>query len=196
MCGGSVYAAKLIKKSQFTALPKETVIAICKSDTLNVKEIDLFDAVIEWGKAKLKKDGVSDEKGEALKKVLADVILHIRFGCMNTQDVAIKVSASGFLDADQILELFTYLGMKSGNKNAVPGKALAKFTSRERKGRRPPSWFKFDANKKHYNLQLNETGNVVTSNNTGNCKSSQHHTIIPSHHLLRVGSSLSVLVME
>jgi len=157
-----MYAAKIVKTKQFLALSKEQVIAIAKSDTLNIKEVDLFDAVVEWGKNLLKLNKEEDNT-DNLKKAIADVIVHVRFPCMSTTDVAVKVSASGLLASDQILELFTYLGMK-GNSKVTPGKSLRAFSSKERKGRRLPSWFKWDGNKKHSSLTLNE--DTVSSSTT------------------------------
>jgi hypothetical protein len=37
-----IYASKIVKKPKFLALPKDTVLAIAKSDTLNIKEVCLF----------------------------------------------------------------------------------------------------------------------------------------------------------
>jgi len=155
-----------VKKDNFNKLPKALMLEIIKSNTLNIKEIDLFEAVVAWGKNDAKNQKLDGDKVEDLKKVLADVLPHVRFPCMTTQDIAVKVSTSGLLDNDQILDLFTYLGMKGNSKKATPGKSLKAFNATDRKGRHPPSWFKFDTTKKHNNLQLSSDGMTVTSNTT------------------------------
>jgi len=158
-----IYAGKLCKKAQFASLPKDLVITLLKSDTLNAKEVDVFEGALAWGKNECKKLKLDEKKPDDMKKALADILPLIRFPCMSTQDVAVKVTASGLLESDQVLDLFTYLGMKGNNKKAVPGKSIAKMNNKDRKGRRPPSWFKFDANKKHGSLILSADGTVVTS---------------------------------
>jgi len=153
-----------VKRPEFAKLPKDILLMIVKSDTLNIKEVDLFDACLAWGKREAKETKLDEKDG--LKTALADILPHIRFPCMTTQDVAVKVTQSGLLDSDQILDLFTYLGIKANNKKATPGKSLAKFTHRDRKGRKPPSWFKFDVNKKHSNLTCSSDGTTISSNTT------------------------------
>jgi len=141
------------------------LIEILRSDRLNIKEVELFDAVLLWGQNELKNSSLVNDK-DGMKTVLTEILPFIRFPCMTTQDVATKVSPSNLLESEQILDLFTYLGMKGGNKNAKPGKHLAKFNSKERKGRRPPSWFKWDVTKKHAQLTVLQEGSVVQSTTT------------------------------
>jgi len=164
-----IYASELVKASEFAELPKDLLLELVKSDRLNIKEVDLFEGVLAWAKKHL--DGETDkEEKTALKSALADILPHIRFPCMSTADVATKVTPSNLLEADAILELFTYLGMKSSasstGKQPKLGPALSKFNAKERKPRRPPAWFKWDTNKKHANLIVSDDGLVVTSTTT------------------------------
>jgi hypothetical protein len=53
-----------------------------------------------------------------------------------------------------------------GDKKAKPGKSLSKFESKERKGRKPPCWFKWDTNRKHSSLILSSDGLTATSTTT------------------------------
>jgi len=157
-----IYAAELFKnKSALNALPKETLIEVIKSDRLNCKEGEVFEAVQSWSKNAIK------EKKEDEKKILAELLPHVRFPNMTTQDIAVSVSPSGLLAPEQILDLFTFLGMKgsSDKKPKVP-KSLEGFNSKERKGRKPPCWFKFDQNMKHTSLILSNEGLTDSSNNT------------------------------
>jgi len=160
-----IYASKVVKQKDFLKISKDLLIQIAKSDTLNIKEVDLFDAVIEWGKNDLKNSKTEDNV-DNLKKVLADVLVHVRFPCMTTTDVAVKVANSGLLESDQILDLFTYLGMKGNDKKASPGKSLKAYNNKDRKGRKPPSWFKFDTNKKHSSLTVTDDGTTLMSSTT------------------------------
>jgi len=163
-----IYATAIFKQKEFTKLSKEILLLIIKSDTLSIKEVDLFDAVLTWGKAQCKEQKLDGDKAEDLKKVLADVLPHVRFPAMTTTDVAVKVTNSGLLESDQILDLFTYLGMKSSSGDKLPslGKSLKGFDYKDRKGRKPPSWFKWDSSKKNSNLTVSDDGITVTSSTT------------------------------
>jgi len=157
-----IYASDIFKnKSGLNALSKETFLEIIKSDKLNCKEGEVFEAVVSWSKNAVK------EKKEDEKKIMAELLPHVRFPNMTTQDIAVSVSPSGLLDPNQILDLFTYLGMKgSSDKKPKLPKSLEGFNIKERKGRKPPCWFKYDANMKHTSLILSNEGLTVSSNNT------------------------------
>jgi len=161
-----IFAGKVIKQKEFTKVSKELLIQIVKSDLLNVKEADLFESVIVWGKAEATNQKLDGSKPEDLKKVLADILPHIRFPLMTTTDLATVVTQSGLLDSDQILDLFTFLGLKSTDKKATPAKSLKAFNFKERKARKQPSWFKWDNNKKHSNLTLTDEGMTAISSTT------------------------------
>jgi len=124
----------------------------------------VFEAVLAWGQAAAQNQKV--EGSEALKQILSDVLVHVRFPCMTTQDVAITVVPSGLLEPNQILDLFTYLGMKGGEKKPKVGKSLEMFNAKDRKARRPPSWFKFSRNMMYPQLLLTMEDTVVTSTST------------------------------
>jgi len=119
-----------------------------KRDTLNVDEGDLFDAMLAWAKQ-------GDEKTETgkIKESLKDVVPHIRFGLMTTEQLASKVSGAGLLEPQQILDLFTYLAKKSKMtedemKTLKPAESLA-FNFKERVGRTLP--FKELSNPTYFN---------------------------------------------
>jgi len=161
-----IYATDFMaNRTSFTKLSKPQMLEIIKSDKLNAKEIEVFEAVVAWGKAEMKNQKL-DDTPQNLKQVLADVLPHVRFPCMNTQDVAVTVVPSSLLESTQILELFTYLGMKGGEKKPKLSKSLEGFNAKDRKGRKPPSWFKFSVSMKHAQLLVSSDGMVVTSNTT------------------------------
>jgi len=150
---------------EFNRLPKTVLQAVCKSDGLACKESELFDGVVSWGKTQCKEKKL-ELNAENLKKALEDVLALVRFPIMETTDVAVKVAPSGLLESDQVLDLFTYLGMRSSNTKTQPGRSLAKFSTRARVPRRPPAWFKWDNNRKNASLQLSPDGLTVYSHNT------------------------------
>jgi hypothetical protein len=163
-----IYAKDIFKTKEFRSLSKDMLVLILKSDSLSIKEVEVFDAVLEWGKVQAKEQKLDAESADDMKKILTDVLPLVRFPAMTTTDVAVKVTNSGLLDSDQILDLFTYLGMKtsSSGKTATLGKSLKAFNSKDRKGRKPPAWFKWDTNKKYSMLSLSDDGLTVTSTST------------------------------
>jgi len=86
-------------------------------------------------------------------KTLKEIILHIRFGLMTTEQLASKVSSAGLLEPQQILDLFTYLAKKSKMgedelKTLKPPESLS-FNFKDRVGRTLP--FKELSNPTYYN---------------------------------------------
>jgi len=157
----------VFKTSEFRTLPAADVEAIVKRNGLNISEIDIFEAIVDWAKAELKKSDTA-ESPEASRKVLADILPHVRFPIMSTQDIAVKVNPSKILEPQQVLDLFTYLGLvNSGNSSARPGKSLEVFKTTKRKPRKPPAFFKWDATKKHAGLTVSSDGRTVTSSSSG-----------------------------
>jgi hypothetical protein len=161
-----IYSREIFKTADFRTLPADTILAFAKRNTLNIPEVELFESVLDWGKAELKRNNTEDSP-ESLRKLLVDILPQIRFPVMSTQDIAVKVNPSKILENQQVLDLFTYLGLaNSGVKDAKLGKSLSGFNTKKRKGRLPPAWFKWDVTKKHNGLILSPDGKTVTSTTT------------------------------
>jgi len=162
-----IYIGAIVKDDSWLKLSKEQLSDFLKSERLNIKEADLFDGVIAWAKEQAKSIKSDKKEKEVLSEVMADVMPLIRFPAMSTQDIATRVSGTGLLSNQQILDLFTYLGMRTGgDKKAKLGKAIAHFTPKERKGRKPPAWFHWDQSRKHSSLIVTSDGLTVTSTTT------------------------------
>jgi len=116
--------------------------------------------LILWAKEQLKE---KDEKadGENLKRVMANILPHIRFPIMTTEEVAVSVAPTGVLSSEQTLMLFTFLGQSDGGTPKLPPQL--KFNTKKRKGRLPPAWFKFEETMKHNSLILAVEGTMITS---------------------------------
>lgn len=96
---------------------------------------------------------------------MEDILPYIRFPTMSMHDIGTKVKSAGLLSDEQILALFEYLGKKNCGQNPKLADCL-KFESKERKGRQPPVWFRWDKEKKHNSLQLSKNCLVVKSDTT------------------------------
>jgi len=155
-----IYLKKILTVGKFNTLPEPILLQIVKRDTLNIKEIELFEAIVAWGKEQLKANSETQDANN-LKKVLVEILPHVRFPVMSTEEVAVTVAPTGVLSSEQTLLLFTYLGQSDGGQPKLP--AQLKFLTKKRKGRLPPAWFKFDETMKHTSLVLAEEGTMITS---------------------------------
>jgi len=123
-------ATKVFESKVPLSFSKETLQSLLKRDSLAIKEGELFDALLRWGKAKTKQDSP-----DALKATLTGLFELIRFPTMATQDIAVKVVPTGLLTATQTLQLFTFVGItdrKSGDKVTLPSE-LKMFSAVPRK---------------------------------------------------------------
>jgi len=148
----------IMKTPEWTKLEKKRVVEICKRNTLNVKEGDLFEGVVTWAKAECKRTNI-DNNGENLRKVLEDILPLIRFPAMAMEEVATKVTPTSVLLSDQMLTIFTYLG---SSKDKQKNMKMA-YNTKPREGRRPPNWFSWSNNHKHHSLQLSDKNSVIVS---------------------------------
>eukprot|EP00808_Paulinella_micropora_P022905 g81418.t1 len=163
-----IHMSKILKsKHAFNAMEEKPLINLISRNTLNVNETKLFEAVVEWGKAELKrrKQKMQEEGGEAksdepapagseqeqLRVVLKDALPHIRFPTMDTGDIATVVAPSGLLPEDVVLQLFTYLGLGDASAELPP--LLKTYQKDKRKARKIQDWFMWDVSRKHAQLQ-------------------------------------------
>jgi len=109
----------VVKQKEFLEISEKNLVDLVKRDGLNIKEIDLFNATIEWSKAELKRTK-QDDKPENVKKVMKDIFPQIRFCCMDVSDIAVGVEKTKLLEGNQLLGLFTYLGQKAQSKDSTP----------------------------------------------------------------------------
>jgi len=161
-----IHAKEIVKVADWLKLDRAILITIVKSPSLNIPEVDLFDAVLRWGEKAIEEKKLSKDPTN-LSTVLQGVLEYIRFPTMSTEDVAVKVSGSKILSSETILELFTYLGQSEDERNKADlPKSLQAYSTKPRKGRKPPQWFKWDFAKRHSNLIVTDDGRTVSSNTT------------------------------
>jgi len=115
------YWTEIIKtqKREVLALPKAGLLEILQRDELDAKEPDLFQLALEWGRAESKKAG-GTAAGDDLKKVLADILPHIRFPTFTATEMALTVTPQRLLTAEQELHLYTHIGKAAGKKAEAP----------------------------------------------------------------------------
>jgi len=135
-----IFASEIFKTKPFTKLTADQVADLVKRDTLNIEEVEVFDAVMAWAKTKAVENKLED-KTTTYKELLKNILPHIRFPIMTTEQVAAKVSTIGILDSQTLLELFTYLARKGKDEDEKLEKIAESipFSKKERSGRTLPS---------------------------------------------------------
>lgn len=165
-----IYCQDVTKEPSFLTLPESVLLSILRSDSLNINEVDLFEACVSWGRAAVQASGEVAVTQDDLKHALRNVLQLIRFPAMDGSGLATRVKPTGLLSRDQLLDLFTYVGMRGMNtKQKVSlGRHIRMFNSTPRKGKKRPGWFKWDPDKKHERLMVSPDGLTCTSTSTSN----------------------------
>jgi len=162
-----MYTADIVKTAAWARLSRDSLLEIIKRDWLSIEEGPLLEACVTWARAEIKRKSGKEEKDE-IKKTLAPVLPFIRFPCMDVTTVATKVNPSGLLESQQILDLFTFLGLKnSGAKQKLPD-SLAKFNSKPREPRKRFAEFKWSETLKWGAVQITDGGLGATANGSSN----------------------------
>jgi len=137
----------VLKEDSFTDLTREQLAVILKSESLNAKEIEIFEGLLAWAKAAAKRDKKSVDKADELRSFLGEELQLIRFPNMDIQHVATTVSRSELLSQEQLLGLFTYLGSKDKKSTKIDA-SLKAFSTKPRKARLLWADFTFDSSRK------------------------------------------------
>jgi hypothetical protein len=109
------YWREIIKVSQrdFASLPVETIVDIFKSDNLGAKEIEVFEVAITWARA----HADNKDSPESMRTAMALLLPHIRLPLISATEMALRVSPSKILVADQELGLYSYIATQAEAKS-------------------------------------------------------------------------------
>ena len=105
-------ASVVINSAAFTDIKQTTLVTLLKRDALNVKEVDLFKAVVKWSEAECSRKGI-EANPKNKRTVLGNAIYQVRFLSMTAEEFAKNVSRTGVLSAE---ELVLFYGTLSGLK--------------------------------------------------------------------------------
>jgi len=124
-------------------MPRAILIEILQSDSLDVKEPELFQTVLAWAREEIKKTPGAKDDQDTMRKTLVDVLPHIRFPLMTATEMALTVTPTRLLTAEQELQLYTHIGSQAGKGKKVlepvdekkkgPMPKIAGFPARSRK---------------------------------------------------------------
>jgi len=94
-------------------------------------EVDVFDAVVKWGKQQCTQNKLDGSNLSHLKAAIADVITSVRFPIMTVNEIATRVAGSGLLDQMELVQLFSYCAQTDA---AAKKKQKMPYPTKEREG--------------------------------------------------------------
>ncbi|XP_023211593.1 BTB/POZ domain-containing protein 2-like [Centruroides sculpturatus] len=109
------YTSNVVKRNDFKYVKYEIILKIVSEDYLSLNsELDMYDAVIKWGKEKFQ-----DQSSEDFRKKLQPLLGQIRFLSMTSAEFAESPCQDGILTKDEQLdilrEIVTRKNYKSNN---------------------------------------------------------------------------------
>ncbi|XP_055335765.1 BTB/POZ domain-containing protein 2-like isoform X3 [Paramacrobiotus metropolitanus] len=102
-----VWGASVLHSADFLEIDREVLSVILRRDTLKVKEVDVYNAVMKWVKHQCEQQKI-DFTGANQRSVLGDALFLIRFPTMTSEEVATGPAKSGALLAEEISQLFQF----------------------------------------------------------------------------------------
>ncbi len=98
--------SEAIASDAFAAdINQATLAWLLKRESLNVKEVDLFKAVLKWSEAECSRKGI-EPNAKNKRAAIGKEINQIRFASMTAQQFADNVSQSGILTREEIILMY------------------------------------------------------------------------------------------
>ena len=94
--------SEAIVSDAFTDITQSTLAEFLKRESLNVKEVDLFKAVVKWSEAECLRKGI-ETSGTNKRVAMGNAIHRIRFLSMTSVEFGHNVSPSGILTPEEII---------------------------------------------------------------------------------------------
>ena len=99
---------EVVKSDGFVAIEKSVLEALVQRDSLNVKEVELFQAVDCWATKECEKQGLAAE-GSVKRRILGErVVKAIRFPVMEQKEFAEVVLDCDLLTKDELCDMMKY----------------------------------------------------------------------------------------
>ncbi|CAB3993537.1 BTB POZ domain-containing 6-like [Paramuricea clavata] len=94
--------SKTVACDAFIDIKEATLAHILKRESLTVREVDLFKAVLKWSEAECSRKGI-EANAKNKRAAMGNAIYQIRFASMTLQDFAQNVSQSGILTPEEMV---------------------------------------------------------------------------------------------
>ena len=101
--------ADVVASDAFVDVDKATLAQLVKRESLNVKEVDLFKAVLKWSEAECSRKEI-EANAKNKRAVIGNTIYQIRFASMTPQEFAQNASQSGILTLEEIVLFYDNIG--------------------------------------------------------------------------------------
>lgn len=122
--------ASAIRGDGFTDIDYDTMVTILRRDSLGIREIRVFDAIIRWAECECtrqQKPLTSENK----RKVLRDALSLIRYPLMTVEEFAAGPAQSDLLTKDEVVEIFLHFTTNPKPKIPYPDQARCCHTGKE-----------------------------------------------------------------
>ena len=136
-------APEIVHSDGFMKMGTESIRLLLQCDYLQIKEEQLWDAVVKWSEGLSKglnsgnNDDIDQEPPPKRRRfnvnqsdLLRSVCPYIRFGLMDMKYFTKKVKPTGCLTKDEVISVFEYMAMKEDNADYQ----CDKFSTKPRKG--------------------------------------------------------------
>ena len=120
--------SKVVASAAFTGVNQRTLTDFLKREPLNVKEVDLFKAVVKWSEAECSRKGI-EASAKNKRTVIGNAIYEIHFTSMSLREFGQTVSQSGILTPDEMVlfyDRFSGVARTSEVWNMSQRKAIAR----------------------------------------------------------------------
>ena len=101
--------SEAVASDGFCDINQATLVKLVKRESLNVEEVDLFEAVLKWSEAECSRKGI-EANAKNKRAAMGNAIYQIRFASMTLEDLAQNVSQSGILTLEEMLLFYEKLG--------------------------------------------------------------------------------------
>lgn len=113
----SLHGEDILQSPDFVKLSRTKIMNIIASDALAVHdEMQVFEAVVAWGRAALKRKRL-EATIENLREEVDDVLALVRFPQMSLDDLLNDVAATGLLDERELFSIVMYWQTQGQTKN-------------------------------------------------------------------------------
>ena len=114
---------EFMKTEEFKDIDHETLHTILSRDSLQAKEVSIFNAVLGWAKQACTRNNLLIT-GKNQRKIIGDALYKIRFTTMTQKEFADTAAQSGVLSLEESHNLFLHF---SGNKQELPFISIPRF---------------------------------------------------------------------
>ncbi|XP_043221301.1 BTB/POZ domain-containing protein 6-like [Amphibalanus amphitrite] len=101
-----------LRSEGFTEVDHNTLKSVLARETLNCKEVVVFEAALSWAREECQRRGVDHPTPEKMREALGDVLYLIRIPAMSLEEYADTAAQSGILTLQETTDIFLHYTAK------------------------------------------------------------------------------------